>query len=172
MRLFTRTRDPEAITLRALDRAVARLPARHRPDEALQIVVDLARDLTNGRYAALAVTDRHDQTQGFVVSGLTERELRGLRVPPSSHGPLASLRADGRPLRIDDVREHTRHFGFPSRHPEMKSLLGVPIWASGHVRGSLYVTDRSDGEPFDDRDEVVLLTLARHASQIVEREWY
>jgi len=172
MRLSLRPADPETRALRALDRAVRRLPGRRRPDQSLQVVVDLARELTRARYGALAVTDRHDRTQGFVVAGLAEEEMRGLVTPPAGHGPLASLRADGRPVRIDDVQEHARHFGFPTRHPEMRRLLGVPIWAGGDVRGSLYVTDRQDGAPFDDDDEATLLTLARHAAHVVETEWY
>ena len=54
----------------------------------------------------------------------------------------------------------------------MRALIGVPIWSAGHVRGSLYVTDRADGNPFDDDDERTLVTLARHASTVIEREWY
>lgn len=172
MRLPLLRRDPETRALRALSQALAHLPARRRPDEALQVVVDLARRLTAARYAALAVTDRHDRTVGFVTAGLSPEELRGLRTPPQGHGPLGSLRADGRPVRYEHVEEHERAFGFPPRHPQMTNLLGVPLWADGEVRGSLYVTDRSGRHPFDDEDEQALLTLARHASAVIEREWY
>ena len=165
-------RDPERRALRALARGVLRLPARRRPDESLQLVVDLAREMTRAKYGALAVTDEHDRTQGFVTSGLSKEDLRGLRTPPQAHGPLSSLRADGRPVRFDNVQTSPRAFGFPPHHPEMRALIGVPIWTAGHVRGSLYVTDRDDGDSFDDSDERILITLARHASTVIEREWY
>lgn len=171
-RLGLLRRDPEERALRGLSRALRGLPSHHRPEDALQLVVDLARHETKARYSALAVTDEHDRTQGFVTSGMTDEELRGLRVPPQGHGPLGSLRADGRPVRYDDVSMAQRSFGFPPKHPQMKSLLGVPVWVHGHVRGSLYVTDRSDGRSFDDEDEQLLLTLAQHASQVIELEWY
>lgn len=165
-------RDPEARTLRALARAVDRLPARRRPDESLQVVVDLARDLTGARYAALAVTDSHDRVEGFITAGLSAAELRRLRTPPQGHGPLGSLREDGRPVRYDNVQDHAKAFGFPASHPGMERLIGVAIWVHGEVRGSLYATDRDDGRQFDDRDERTLLTLADHAAQVIEREWY
>jgi GAF domain-containing protein len=171
-RLGLLRRDPEARALRALADALRELPERHRPEEALQIVVDISRRETKARYAALAVTDEHDRTQGFVTSGMTAEELRGLRVPPQGHGPLGALRADGRPVRYDDVSNARRSFGFPPKHPSMRSLLGVPVWAQGNVRGSLYVTDRSDGKPFDDDDERLVVTLAEHASKVIEQEWY
>ena len=172
MRLPLLRRDPETRALRALAQALRRLPAAQRPDEALQVVADLARRLTAARYCALSVTDEHDVTLGFVTSGLSDRELRRLRTPPQGHGPLGSLRADGRPVRYDDVGSQRRSFGFPPSHPEMKALLGVPLWAGGEVRGSLYVTDRSGGRAFTDDDERLLLTLARHASKVIEQDWY
>jgi GAF domain-containing protein len=165
-------RDPEARTLRALAQAVERLPRRRHPDDALQLVVDLARGLTRAKYGALSVTDEYDRAQGFVVSGIEPERLRRLPSPPQGHGPLGSLREDGRPVRYEDVREHARAFGFPPQHPEMRRMLGVAIWVHGAVRGSLYVTDRRDDCPFDDDDECTLVTLARHAGQVIESEWY
>jgi two-component system sensor histidine kinase DevS len=163
--------DPEYRTLLRLAEVV-RGPKPKRPEDALQIVVDLAREMTHATYAALGVSDEHDVTEGFVTSGLTKAQLRGLKVPPQGHGPLGSLRTDGKPVRIDDLDSHPKAFGFPPKHPTMKTMLGVPIWAGGEVRGSLYVTDRDGGQPFSDDDVVVLLTLARHAGTIVERDWF
>ncbi len=159
--------------------ALLRLAALHRrfahpvkPDDALQAICDLAHELTHGRYAALAITDVHDRTEGFYTSGLTRAEMKGLKVPPTGHGPLGSLRSDGKPVRINDLEHHPYAFGFPPKHPVMQRMLGVPIWAHGEVRGSMYVTDRADGDPFDDEDERAMVALARHASYIVENFWF
>lgn len=165
-------RDPERRALRALAARVAKLPARRNPEVSLQVVADLARELTRARYAALAITDREDRTEGFVTSGLPAEALLRLRTPPQGHGPLGSLREDGRPIRFENVQDHARAFGFPPHHPEMQAMCGVAIWAHGEVRGALYVTDRRDGRPFDADDERVLTTLAAHASQVVEHEWF
>src|SRR5487761_65834 len=86
--------DPEYRALKELAEMMRQNPKPETPLEALQLVVDLARDMTQARYAALAVTDEHDHTEGFVPSGLTREELRGLRTPPQAHGPLGSLRKD------------------------------------------------------------------------------
>src|SRR5690606_1741732 len=121
--------DPARRALRALARRTRALPKRRKPDDALQVVVDLARGLARGRYAALSVTDSHDRTEGFFTSGLSREQLMRLRTPPQGHGPLGSLRYDGRPVRFDDVSEHAKAFGFPSNHPEMRAMVGVAIWA-------------------------------------------
>ena len=164
--------DPERRALMALAGRLPTLQARHTPDQALQVVVDLARELTGARYGALAVTDRTDRVEGFVVSGLESNELLRLRTPPQGHGPLGSLREDGRPVHFSDVQQHAKAFGFPSHHPEMRALVGVAIWVHGEVRGALYVTDREDGAAFDRDDERLLTTLAAHASTVIETQWY
>ncbi len=165
-------RDPEARALRALARELRRLPRRPAPDASLDLVAELARELTRSRYGALAVTDAGERTIGFFAAGLPPDALRRLRAPPQGHGSLNSLRADGRAVRFDDVSEHARSFGFPPGHPAMRALLGLPLWAGGAVRGALYVTDREDGRPFDDDDERLLRPLAHHAGRVIERDWY
>ncbi len=165
-------RDPERLALRALARRLAKLPPRRTPDMALQVVTDLSKELTRARYAALAVTDRQDRTEGFYTAGVEQAAMERLRTPPQGHGPLGSLRYDGKPVRFDDVRQHAKAFGFPPAHPEMQHLCGVAIWARGEVRGALYIADRTDGKPFTEADEEILTTLAAHASHVVETEWY
>ncbi len=163
--------DPESRALRGLARlAAAGIP--ERPLDALQQVVELARELTHARYSALAVTNGNDYVEGFVVSGLGAEEERKLKAAPQGHGPLGSMRQDGLAVRIDDLEAHAAAFGFPPKHPGMKTLLGLPIWVGGALRGALYVTDRSGGLPFGDDDQVVLQTLARHAAAVIATRWY
>ncbi len=170
--MTTTSTDAEARALRALSAALRDLPAQRAPDADLQLVVDLARELTGARYGALAVTDRHDRTQGFFVAGLDPSILRALKGPPQGHGPLGSLREDGRPVRYENVEMSRKSFGFPPRHPHMEKLMGIALWVGTDVRGSIYVTDREDGTQFDDDDERMLLTLGQHASAVIEHRWF
>lgn len=163
--------DPEYLALRAL----AELTSREQPPtptDALEELAHLAKALTHARYAALGVTDQQDRIEGFVTSGIDDESLAALKSPPQGHALLGSLRAEGRPIRIDNIDDHPETFGFPPRHPDMKALLGVPVWSHGEVRGSLYVTDRDGDKPFTEDDETILLTLAHHARFIIENEWH
>ena len=166
-----RTFDAEEQTLRRLARATKQ-GVPEKPLDALQQVTDMARDMTKSLYAALTVTGEGDNVEGFVVSGLTPEDERLLKAPPQAHGPLGTMRKDGRAVRIDELGEDATAFGFPPKHPEMKTLLGVPIWVGTTLRGALYVTDRDGGKPFRDRDETALRVLARHAGNIIETRWY
>jgi GAF domain-containing protein len=164
-------RDPEYRALRKLAERNRKQPPK-TPLDALQHVVDIAREMTHGTFGALAVTGAADYVEGFVVSGMDESALAGLKGPPQGHGPLGSMRQDGLPVRIGDLTEHEKAFGFPPKHPHMKELLGLPIFAGADVRGALYVTDRRGGKPFGPADEHVLTVLARHAGLIIEASWY
>ena len=163
--------DLEADALRRLGEQRRANPAR-TPLDALQHVVDVAREMARGTYGALAVTGTNDYVEGFVVSGVDSAALNALKTAPQGHGPLGAMRQDGLPVKLDDVARHARAFGFPPKHPRMKALLGVPIFASGEVRGALYVTDRQDGGQFDEADEETLRVLARHAGLIIAASWY
>lgn len=163
-------RDPEYQALRKLAGRNRRHPPK-TPTDALQHVVDVAREMTRGRFGALAVTSPTDYVEGFIVSGMDAKDLAALKGPPQGHGPLGNMRQDGLAVHFDDVSQLAKAFGFPPKHPEMKELLGVPIFSSGEVRGALYVTDRRTGR-FDEDDRTVLEVLSHHAALIIERSWY
>jgi len=164
-------RDPEYRALRLLAKRNRKHPPK-TPLDALQHVVDAARELTNGTYGALAVTGADDYVEGFAVSGMDERALASLKGPPQGHGPLGTMRLDGLAVHLRDLGEHEKAFGFPPKHPDMKELLGVPIFCGSDVRGALYVTDRRGGKEFSDEDEHILRLLGRHAALIIEASWY
>jgi len=164
-------RDAEYRALRQLAKRNRRRPPR-TPLDALQHVVDVAREMTRATYGALAVTGEADYVEGFVVSGMDDGALTALKGPPQGHGPLGSMRQDGLAVRLDDVSQHAKAFGFPPKHPDMKQLLGLPVFAGASVRGAIYVTDRRDGRQFGAADEQALAVLGRHAGLIIERSWY
>ena len=96
-------RDPERRALAALATRLKTLPRKRTPIESLQVVTDLSKKLTRARYTALSVTDEHDRVEGFVTSGLDPSQLAALSTPPQGHGPLGSLRQDGKPVYLDDL---------------------------------------------------------------------
>jgi GAF domain-containing protein len=159
-------------------RALRNLASRNRerppktPLDALQHIADVARELTHATFGALAVTGEIDYVEGFVVSGMDDGSLAALKGPPQGHGPLGTMRQDGLPVHIADVSQHAKAFGFPPKHPGMRELLGVPIFAAGKIRGALYVTDRRRDGQFGEADRAVLTVLAHHAGLVIDASWY
>jgi signal transduction histidine kinase len=144
------------------------LVAELDPEKLLHRVLDVARELTGARYAALGVLDdRRDSLERFLTVGIDEATHAAIGDLPRGHGILGVLISAPRPLRLHDVGEHPQSFGFPLGHPPMHSFLGVPILIRGEAYGNVYLTEK-DGGDFDASDEEALVILADWAAIAIE----
>lgn len=133
-------------------------------DAVLRRVLDVAREITGARYAALGVLDEaHKGLSRFVTSGIDEATARRIGEAPYGHGVLGELIRNPTPLRMDEVSAHPRSYGYPPNHPPMSTFLGVPILVRGTAWGNLYLTEKDHGS-FTEADEQALLVLADWAS--------
>ncbi len=154
--------------LAALDEATRGIASVLSVDRVLQVIVDNVRRLVHARYAALGVLDEQRQIDPFITSGLSRIQRERIGPVPHGRGLLGLIIEEGRPIRIPDIAAHPRSVGFPANHPEMRSLLGVPVSVRGRVLGNLYVTDREDGVPFSDADQRLVELFAAHAAIAME----
>src|ERR1700722_3415402 len=120
----------------------------------LNRVLDSARELTGARYAALGLLgDSHTELERFLTIGIDESERERIGTLPRGRGVLGELITDPEALRLTDISEHPRSYGFPHGHPPMSSFLGVPIMIEGIPFGNLYLTEKTHGEQFTKDDE-------------------
>jgi signal transduction histidine kinase len=138
-------------------------------ETVLDRLLQTAADLTAARYVALGVLDEsRRELARFLTRGIDEDTHRAIGDLPRGRGLLGVLIDDPRPLRLDDVGDHPRSYGFPPGHPPMRSFLGVPILIRGEAWGNLYLTEKSDGEPFAPDDEEAVVVLADWAAIAIE----
>jgi len=139
----------------------------HLPN-VLDRVLEVARELTGARYAALGILDEEkEQLEQFLTVGVDEEQRAQIGSLPRGHGVLGLLISDPRPLRLEEVGSHPESYGFPPNHPPMKTFLGVPVLIRGEAWGNLYLTDKAGG-PFTEEDEEALLVLADWAAIAIE----
>src|SRR5215216_3129128 len=132
-------------------------------------IIETARDLTRARYAALGILDsRKEELERFVFVGIDDETRRVIGPLPRGHGVLGELIRDPRPLRLADVTQHERSYGFPPGHPPMRTFLGVPISIRGEAFGNLYLTDKADGLQFDEGDEESAMVLSEWAAIAID----
>jgi signal transduction histidine kinase len=132
-------------------------------------VLDSARELTGARFAALGVLNESGTGLArFVTAGVEEEARRRIGSLPTGHGVLGELIRNPVPLRLEEVGEHSRSYGFPNGHPSMHSFLGVPIFICGESFGNLYLTEKHDGTPFTGDDEEALVLLADFAGLAID----
>ena len=135
----------------------------------LDRVLEVAREITGARYAALGILDEEKrELEQFLTVGIDESERSRIGSLPRGHGVLGLLIRDPRPLRLDDVGAHPDSYGFPPDHPPMKTFLGVPVLIRGEAWGNLYLTDKQGGSSFTEEDEEALLVLADWAAIAIE----
>jgi signal transduction histidine kinase len=135
----------------------------------LQRILEVARELTGARYAALGILDaRREELERFLTIGIGDEERRMIGDLPRGRGVLGELISHPHPLRLDDVELHPRSYGFPIGHPEMHSFLGVPIVIRGAAWGNLYLTEKAGGDAFSEGDEGALVVLADWAAIAIE----
>lgn len=131
----------------------------------LQRVLDEARALTGARYAALGILDEdRRELERFLTVGIDAETHRAIGDLPRGRGVLGVLIDEPRPLRLSDVGEHVRSYGFPLGHPRMRTFLGVPVTVRGEVFGNLYLSEKENGAEFDADDEETIVLLAGWAS--------
>jgi signal transduction histidine kinase len=127
-------------------------------------VVEVARELTGARYAALGILDEdRRELERFIYVGIDEQSRARIGDLPRGRGVLGELIRNPAPLRLREVGEHPRSYGFPPGHPPMHSFLGVPIVVRGQAYGNLYLTEKEDGD-FDAADEEAATILAEWAA--------
>jgi signal transduction histidine kinase len=147
----------------ALDAATVAISQELSLERVLQIIVDSVRPLVSARYAALGIFDELGSMERFITSGISDEERRAIGPPPRGHGLLGAVIREGVALRVPDIARSPLRVGFPPHHPVMHSFLGVPVRVEGRVIGNLYLTDKADGVPFDEDDQLLVESFARHA---------
>lgn len=155
-------------TLRRLIAVGRTLVSQLDLEAVLSEVLEVARELTGARYAALGILD--DERQGienFLTAGIDDPTREAIGDLPRGRGVLGLLIEEPKPLRLNNVGAHPRSFGFPPGHPEMKTFLGVPIVVRDEVYGNLYLTEKGSG-PFEEADEEAALVLAEWAAIAIQ----
>jgi signal transduction histidine kinase len=132
--------------------------------DVLQMIVRSARSLAGARYAALGVPDDAGGFAEFLVDGVTAREQAAIGPLPRQHGLLGVMLREGKPLRLTDIRTDPRFWGWPSAHPQLTDVLGVPIRQREEVLGFIFAACKTEPGGFTEQDERLVSLFAAHAA--------
>jgi two-component system sensor histidine kinase DevS len=137
-------------------------------DTTLRRIVQAAIELGEAKYGALGVLADDGSMSEFIYIGIDDETRRLIGDLPTGHGVLGVVIDEAKPLRLEEISSHPASVGFPAHHPPMHSFLGVPVRVRDEVFGRLYLTEKKNGEPFTDDDEVVVQALAAAAGIAIE----
>ena len=160
--------DPKIDRTPALIEAALTLSTELDLETVLQRIVELGLQVSGARYCALGVIGTDGMIERFITAGVSDEVREQIGAPPTGRGILGLLIAEARPLRLPNISEHPRSFGFPANHPPMTTFLGVPVRAWGRVFGNLYLTEKAGAAEFDEADEETVMVLATQAGVAIE----
>ena len=154
--------------LSALLDAVVGIGADLDLHSTLERIVQAACRLANARYGALGVIGPDRMLVEFINHGVDDATRAAIGDLPTGHGVLGLLIEEPRPIRLDDITQHPRAYGFPANHPPMHSFLGVPVRIRDQVFGNLYLAEKQGGAQFDQDDEDIMVALSVAAGAAIE----
>ncbi len=161
-------RERRIVELRALNESVRAISAELSLEQVLQKVTRAAQILLNVKYAALGLHDGEGRLSRFITVGIAPEEHEKIGPLPAGRGLLGYLLHHGKSIIVNNIAQHPRSAGFPENHPQMTSLLGVPVYSKGRLIGALYLTDKQDGSDFVEADQQLVEMLAVHAAIAIE----
>lgn len=144
--------------------AVMHAAEAHTYEQVLERIAQVARDLIQANYAALGIPDGHGGLTYFKVSGMTPEQMRQMDHLPVGRGLIGAIMREQHTLRLAQMRDDVRSVGFCPAHPLMQSFLGTPVRVGDQLFGMLYLCDKRDGQPFTERDEWLIETIAGYAA--------
>ncbi len=166
-RTLTRQIEDVAAAGMAVSEAVAALPASS-VRAVLKTIALAAQSLIGAEYAAVGIgTDPSRPFDPWIFVGVDDARAAAIGDAPRPVGVLG-LVAEGRELRVRDLREHPARVGFPAHHPDLRSLLGVPIRYKGRVVGELFLGDKRGADEFTEQDEHLVAMLASRVGGAIE----
>lgn len=156
------------LKVRTLLEAVLALAGEHELDTVLRRIVAGAATIAEAKYAALGIYNEVGAIESFIHFGMDDDTVTRIGSLPGGRGLLGEVIVASGPIRLAELGTDPRSGGFPLNHPPMRTFLGVPVGHSGRRYGNLYVTERTDGEPFDDEDEALVVAFAAFAVGAIE----
>lgn len=136
------------------------------PEGALQWVLDSTSSLTGARYGVLMTVGFASADPYCFASGFTVEEHDTLK--RSSRGLELLERPDGTkgPFRINEVDSNPDYANLLAILPDVKTVLGIPLYHHDEHVGSLYLMNNDGDREFTDADENVAAMFAAQAVAI------
>lgn len=156
------------LKVQTLLEAVLVLSDEHELDTVLRQIVAGAATIAEAKYAALGIYNKAGAIESFIHHGMDDDTAARIGSLPDGHGLLGEVIVASGPIRLADLSADARSGGFPPHHPPMRTFLGVPVGRGGRRYGNLYLTEKTDGGPFADQDEALVVAFAAFAVGAIE----
>ncbi len=139
------------------------------PDRMLEMCCDAARDVLYARIAGICVLREDGRVADFVVSGTSAQTADALReaLEPRA-GVLGRVLRGESPNLLNELDGDPTTIGLPIGHPDVRSLIVLPIKSATRTRGWFYAANASHSDGFHQEDEQLARTLVAQLTWVYE----
>jgi PAS domain S-box-containing protein len=139
----------------------------------LQTILEHAMQAVSAQMGAIGISDTSAQPfEPWLFSGVSAGQAAAIGRPPRPVGTLGLVAFDGQVVRTYDLRAHPAFRGLPVHHPDLTTLLGVPIRYHDLNIGNLYLANKQGGRPFTAEDQKVVELLAAQAALSLQQAYF
>ena len=125
--------------------------------------------LTNSKYGAFGLFSLDGNLEQFYTTGIEEKVMQQMGDKPEGQGLFETLYKSGETVFVNNISEHPDSCGFPDGHPAMSSLIGMPLKVDDEIRAVIYLSDKKDGEPYNESDEMLIQLVLTEIEHIFIR---
>jgi len=161
-----RTRELEAV-----NRIAATVSRSLELDVILRDSLAKVLEVLDVRVGAVFLTDDEKGELNLMVhQGLPDDVVEEMQVTPVGESCPGVVALKGELLLVQDSQDDSHSDSPIERHPEFKSMAGVPLESKGRVRGVLCLLSRKP-ERFAEKDLKLLVTIGSEIGVAIENAW-
>lgn len=139
----------------------------------LQTIIEHATASVGAQLGALGVGESPAHAfEPWVYTGMSKEQAATIGRSPRPVGTLGIVARESQVVRTPDVRRHPAFQGFPCGHPEITSLLAVPIRYRGANLGNLYLGNKAGAGEFSREDQDVIELFAFQAALSLQHAYF
>lgn len=141
--------------------------------EFLEVLAERARELVGAELAAVGIGSSPDVPfEPWVAIGMSPETVHAIGHSPRPVGTLGTVAIGGETIRVANVHDHPAFRGLPAHHPELRSLLAVPLRFRDQSVGNLYLANKRGATEFDRMDQYAIEILGTVGTMIfmIERD--
>lgn len=138
----------------------------------LQVMVREARLTAGAEMAALGIGDVPELSfDPWVFDGVPPEAEQRVGRHPRPVGTLGVVACEGKVVRVAQVKDHPAFRGLPPGHPDVSSLLGVPVRYGDQTLGNLYLGNKIGAPEFTEEDQRAVEVITTYVAIALQQTY-
>jgi len=133
-------------------------------DQLLLKIGSLAKQQVGAEFAVVILVSATGEIQSFTPFGVAPEQAALIGTGPSGVGMVGAALQTMDSLRVANITDDPRSTGIPEHHPDLRSLLAVPMIHSRQRIGQIYLANKLDAVEFSAEDQDQIEIFASYAA--------